>query len=268
MTRLRILAALAAGAVYAVALDLWLRFWVLVAYRDDPAKTAAAFNAAVRRWGRMMFGAARWGVGLHVSVEGSMPPPGRYLVVANHQSSLDVPLLITILDTLNLKFVAMERLRRGKPTISLVLRHGGFVCVGKRDVGEDLAALTRFAQDVPRFDGSPVIFPAGGVERDEGARRFFLAGIEVLRRGTRLPILPIAIDGLSNAPTIGGLSRIVGARVTVRIFPPVGVEEVGRDPRAAYAGIEDRIYGAVAEMRARELATAWPRDTSAGRDAG
>ena len=256
MIRLRIAAALVAGAIYAIGLDLWLRFWVLLAYRGNPETTVAAFNRAVRDWGDAMFAAARWGARLDVRVEGSPPVSGRYLVVANHQSSLDIPLLITTLRSLNLKFVAMERLRRGKPTISLVLRHGGFVCVGKRNIGEDLAALSQFARELPRFDGSPVIFPAGGVERDEGARRFFLAGIEMLRRGSGLPILPIAIEGLSPAPTIGGLRRLARARVIVRILEPIGFDEVGRDPRAAYEAIEDRVYGAVVQMRCRTGSTA------------
>ena len=164
-------------------------------------------------------------------------------MVANHQSSLDIPFLITTFRALNLKFVAMEQLRHRKPVISIVLRHGGSVCVGKKNVGEDLVALTRFAAELEGVEGSPVIFPAGGLERDQGARRFYLAGIEVLRRGSRLPILPVAIDGMSKAPTTGGLLRLAGARVTMRIGEPVSYEEAGRDPRATYQALEEWIYG-------------------------
>jgi 1-acyl-sn-glycerol-3-phosphate acyltransferase len=229
--------------VVALAIDLWLRFFVLVAYRKDSAKRLAAFNRATRLWGDVLFAAARWAVSLEVKIEGHIPETGRFLVVANHQSRLDIPFLITTLRALDLKFVAMEPLRSGKPVISLVLRHGGSVCVGKKNVGEDLAALTRFATELAAIDGSPVIFPAGGLERDQGARRFYLAGIEVLRRGSRLPILPVAIDGMSKAPTTGGLLRLAGARVTMRIGEPVSFEEAGRDPRATYQALEEWIYG-------------------------
>lgn len=243
----------ALGAVVCLAavfaLDGWLRFFVLPAYRRSERKKIAAFNRATKMWGRTLFTMARWAVGLRVTLEGNVPESGRFLVVANHQSSLDIPLLITVFRNLDLKFVAMEQLRHGKPVISLVVRHGGLAVVGKKNVGEDLAALVRFAADLPRYGGSPVIFPAGGLEREMGARRFYLAGIEVLRRGSGLPILPVAIDGMAKAPSIGQLLRIAGARVTVRISDPIPPEEAARDPRAAYERLEKTIYDHVAEMR-------------------
>jgi 1-acyl-sn-glycerol-3-phosphate acyltransferase len=229
--------------VVALAIDLWLRCFVLLAYRKNSPKRLAAFNGATRLWGDALFAAARWAVSLDVTIEGHVPETGRFLIVANHQSSLDIPFLITTFRALDLKFVAMEQLRHGKPVISLVLRHGGSVCVGKKNVGEDLAALTRFATELAGIDGSPVIFPAGGLERDQGARRFYLAGIEVLRRGSRLPILPVAIDGMSKAPTTGGLLRLAGAHVTMRIGEPVSFEQAARDPRATYEALEQWIYG-------------------------
>ena len=246
--RPRVGAAFLSAAIAVAAIDLWMR-WVLLVHRSDAPKRIAAFNRGARAWADAMFGIARRMMRMDVSVEGTVPSSGRFLIVANHQSSLDIPFLMSTFRDLNLKFVAMESLRHGKPVISLVIRHAGFVCVGKKNVGEDLTALTRFAADLPRFDGSPVIFPAGGLERDQGARRFFLAGIEVLRRGSRLPILPVAIDGMAAAPTIGGLGLLAGARVRMRVFDPIPFEVAGADPRATYESIEEKIYAAVAAFR-------------------
>lgn len=195
---LRAAPGLAACAIAATALDAWLRFWVLLRHGANEQERIRAFNRAVQIWGRALFGAARWATGIEVSVRGRPPTEGRYLVVANHSSSLDIPLLITVLPSLNLKFVAMERLQSWRPFISLVLRHGGFAIARKEHAGEDLSRLQRFGSELARLDGSPVIFPAGRLARADVAPAFHLGGLETLRRSSRLPLLPVAIAGSSG----------------------------------------------------------------------
>ncbi len=266
---LRAGAGLAACAVAAAALDLWLRFWVLLHHRANERERIRAFNRAVRIWGRTLFGVARWATGLQVSIQGRVPTEGRFLVVANHSSSLEIPLLVTVLGSLNLKFVAMERLRNWRPFISLVLRHGGFVIVRKERLGEDLSRLQRFGSELARLDGSPVIFPAGRLARADAAPAFHLGGLEALRRSSRLPLLPVAIAGLERAPSIAQIPRLAGARVVVRILEPASWQAADRNPRSAYRQLESAIYRAVTGRQDQATAVRpGARGTSAGtRDA-
>lgn len=256
--------ALAWVTLAAYYVDAWIR---LAVWRGD--RGIPSLNRAIRAWARAMIGGARFALRLRFETIGRLPATGRYLVVSNHQSSLDIPLLMTTLSTLNLKFVAMEELAHGKPAISIAIRRGGFVTVGKRSITKDLAALRQFTTALPRFHGSPVIFPAGGLEREEGARRFYLGGIEAVRRGSRLPILPVSIDGLAAAPSLGGYVRLAGARVTVRIGDPIPSEAFEGDPRAAYEALENEIYAHVGTARPEpapeEVSPATP-GTSAGKD--
>jgi 1-acyl-sn-glycerol-3-phosphate acyltransferase len=254
---LRLGLVVAAGTAVALAVDAYMRFWVYPFHRKEGPGWCAGFNRAVRMWGRGLFGVARRGLRMRLVVDGDVPPPGRYLVVSNHQSSLDVPLLVTVLRGMDLKFVSMEALAKGKPAISIAIRHGGFVTVGKRHVGRDLAALTRFAARLPKYGGSPVIFPAGRLERGEGPRSFHFGGIEVLRRGSKLPILPVSIHGMADAPTLGAMSRLYGTEVRVRVFDPIPWEEGERDVRELYRRLEAMIHGieAVAEPRPAVRAT-------------
>jgi 1-acyl-sn-glycerol-3-phosphate acyltransferase len=235
----------------ALAFDVWLRFGIVWRYRNNEDRKIRSLNRLVRHWGTSIFWVAHTFLGLRLRVEGTIPSTGRYLIISNHQSSLDIPLLISLFRSQNLKFVAMEELRYGKPVISLALRHGGFALVSEKKLGDDLAALTRFAHQLERVDGSPVIFPEGWLARDGELRKFNFAGIETVRRVSRLPIVTVTIDGLWKAPSIEQYLRIYGDRITVRITEPVPFNSDDLDRRKAYGDLEETIRRNLEEIRAQ-----------------
>lgn len=252
--RLRYSTGFLATAAAALALDGWLRVFVLWRHRNDEKRRLDGVHRIQRLWGITIFGVARRFLKLHVAVDGTPPSVGRFLVVSNHQSSLDIPLLISTLRGLNLSFVAMEQLRHGHPVISPVLRHGGAVFVKKESLSEDFVALDRFGRDVAGYDASPLIFPEGGLARDGNLRPFRPAGIEVVRRTSRLPLLPVTVEGLWPAPSIHEYGRLMGARVTVRIGSPIPCEEVDADPRGAYERIEAEMRKVIERIRGGDQA--------------
>jgi 1-acyl-sn-glycerol-3-phosphate acyltransferase len=237
--------------LFALVLDGWMRFYLLPRYGKDERRWIAEINPLIRLWGKGTWHLTRIGHDLEVSVEGTLPESGRYLVLSNHQSSLDIPALLTYLPALNLKFVAMEELKYGKPAVSLALRNGGFAFVAKRSLREDLAMLKEFAHELERFRGSPAIFPEGIRTFDGEIRDFLVGGAETVRRICRLPILPVTIDGLWTARTIKELHLLARSRVTIRISDPVPVEEVDEDPRGAYRRIEQIIRSELDDIRGR-----------------
>ena len=96
--------------------------------RSGPALRAGARRRAMRIWGRGMMRA----VGVRVSVEGVPPPPGA-LVVSNHLSYLDIPVLGSVVPMV---FVAKAELRRW-PLWGFAASVGGTIFVNratKRDV--------------------------------------------------------------------------------------------------------------------------------------
>ncbi len=232
-----------------VALDLWTRATILWRLRNDEPRRIETMNRIIRMWGRHAFGIARRVLHLELVVEGEPPREGRYLVVSNHQSSVDIATLFTVFDALNLKFVAMRQLSRGAPAVSAALRSGGFVFVGGRGRAADVAALTRFSQNLERWDGSAVIFPEGGRTQDGSLRRFASAGIRIIRRTARLPVLPVTIDGLWRAPTVRDARHLVGGRVTVRIGAPIPFD-AGENSRELTDRIERTIREHLESIRA------------------
>lgn len=235
--------------IIALVLDLWIRFFVLPRFRASGGRDVTGFNRVIRAWGVSTFRVTRLLMGLKLEVWGSVPDSGRYLVLANHQSSIDIPALIAILRTMNLKFVAMEELKYGKPAVSVTLRNGGFVFLGKRSLAEDMANLLAFSSVLERFDGSPVIFPEGIRTFDGEIRPFQHAGTEVVRRSCRLPILPVTIDGLWQARSIKELHLLVGSRVTFRIGDPIPFRENEEKPREHLETIETIIKDGLAKIR-------------------
>ena len=135
--------------------------------------------------------------------------------------------------------------------MSLGLRNGGFVFVAKKKLGEDLASLTRFGNQVERFDGSPLIFPEGGRTEDGRLRRFHFAGIEAVRRAARLPLLPITVDGAWKGRSVTEYHRLAGSEVTLHIGQPIPFEEVQQAPRRVYRRVEETIRRNLEDIRER-----------------
>jgi 1-acyl-sn-glycerol-3-phosphate acyltransferase len=230
-------------------LDVWQRLGLLPGPWSRKERVIARVNSLMHFWGVVVFWINRVGMGLRVKIEGKAPASGRHFIVSNHQSSLDIPLLITLFRGQNLKFVAMEELRYCKPGVSMALRTGGFVFLAKQSREEDLAALEVFARQLDRYDGSPLIFPEGRRTDDGYLLPFHFAGTETVRRNARLPFVMVTIDGLWEARTIHELHKIVGSRVTVRISEPIPFKETERDPRAACRLLEETIRRNMEEIR-------------------
>lgn len=125
------------------------------------------------------------------------PIPERFLVVANHQSLLDIVVLMKILPTgLNARFVAKQELAWGIPLISLLLRTTGHCLVKrKNDALNAMRAITTMAKRSKREGTIPVIFPEGTRSRTGELGTFHSAGYRKLLETESLPILVIAIDG-------------------------------------------------------------------------
>lgn len=242
-------AGLALLAVLAVALatDAWVRLAVIPWHRKGSASWHRAWNREVRNWGVRTVRAAKFLAGLEVRVTGKIPTEGRYLVVANHQSSIDIPFLIDVLRPLHLKFVAHDGLMRGKPAVSTGLRCGGSVFIGKKNLRDDLRALKKFAATLEATDGTAVIFPEGIRTHDGVLLPFQTAGMRTIAEAAGLPILPVVHDGLWKARTIRETHRLVGATLRIHVLDPIPV-----DRRTDYAGVESAIRAGLARLREEE----------------
>jgi 1-acyl-sn-glycerol-3-phosphate acyltransferase len=157
--------------------------------------------------------------------------PHQYLLIANHQGLLDIPLLMRFLDGSRLRFVAKEELGRHVPLVSRILttdRH----CLVPRTGGATKAmrCIDDFARRVAASDQLPVIFPEGTRSKDGELGTFHAAGFRRFLDHCPLPVAVCAIDGGWRIGSLDGIARRMRGgtyRVEIlKIYPaPHGKEE-------------------------------------------
>jgi 1-acyl-sn-glycerol-3-phosphate acyltransferase len=196
---------------------------------------------------------------LRVAGQEHLPPPGQpCVVVVNHASYLDGPVLIAALPR-QLVFVAKEALAP-QFIAGIFLRRMGAEFVARFDPRRGLADLQRITE-LGRTGRSLVFFAEGTFSAIPGLRPFHM-GAFVTALEAQLPVLPVAIAGTRQVlragswyPHRGRLQVSIGALVT----PPPASDAPGENWRAALA-LRDQV-------RAHILAHCGEPDLRAGSDA-
>jgi 1-acyl-sn-glycerol-3-phosphate acyltransferase len=221
----------------------WLPLMVVSRLLDrDPARYRTGY--LFRRLGAAM---TRVNPYWDVRLEGDFPsnPRRPYVVVSNHQSLGDIPVVSRL--PWEMKWVAKAELWR-LPVAGWMLRLAGDIPVRRDDPASRAAVLPRAAA-VLRNRCSVMFFPEGTRSRDGRVRRF-QAGAFRLAIEAGVPVLPLAVDGTREAIPKHGwkFGRKIVARVGV--LPPV--ETAGRQPEDAAALAEEvrqRIVARIAAWR-------------------
>jgi 1-acyl-sn-glycerol-3-phosphate acyltransferase len=201
-------------------------------------------NLVTRHWHVVLTELTLRVLGCQLDVRGTVPP-GRYIVVSNHQSTADIAILPWALRSLNVKFVAKEELGRGIPTVSMALRHWGSALISRHGTRDDLTRMKVMARGLAYWTASVVIFPEGTRSRDGSLLPYKPGAVRIVAKETGLPLLPVAIDGTFVAPDLLEFARSMpGSRGTVTIGTPVTTD---KSP--------DELERAIQEIRAWTLET-------------
>lgn len=165
-------------------------------------------------WGR--FSAKLFGISIEVNGRENYNPEQNYLVISNHASIADIPLILGTMN-LNLRFLAKEEL--GKiPIFGWSLKQAGYIMIKRGQSRETLKSLLA-AINVLRNGRSVHIFP-------EGTRSFngellpFKRGAFFIAQKGGAPILPITIIG-SHLITQKKSLKINKGKITIIINNPI-----------------------------------------------
>jgi 1-acyl-sn-glycerol-3-phosphate acyltransferase len=140
-----------------------------------------------------------------------------YLVMSNHQSHYDIPVLFEAIGG-NIRMITKKELFR-VPLFGEALAAGGFISIDRSDRHAAIRSLQQ-ARDL-LASGTHVWIAPEGTRSRTGELGPFKKGAFYLALEARLPILPVTISGTRNALPAKGLRSTPGAHVHVTIHAPI-----------------------------------------------
>ena len=132
------------------------------------------------------------GVALRVRETGHLDPRRAYVFMANHQSNIDIPVLVRALGPFQLRWMAKRELLR-VPFFGWALWASKHITV-KRTRSKDVAAAMADACDKLTRGISVVVFPEGTRSADGRLLPFKRGGFRLAEQAG-VPIVPITLNG-------------------------------------------------------------------------
>lgn len=171
----------------------------------------------------------------------NVPRKGPLLVVSNHLSTFDIPLLGCMMPR---KVVFLGKIELWRNPVMKGLAEW-YDCLPLDRNAVDVAAVKRSLQVLER-DGALVIFPEG--KRSHKAQLLRgNAGSALLGLRSGAPILPVAITGTSRAPGASILWR--QPKITLTIGKPFTIQLAAEDPvKVQLAAGTETIMSHIAEL--------------------
>ena len=180
---------------------------------------------------------ARAGIRLEVEGRDQLPPDGAFILMSNHQSHFDIPILYAAYDR-TMRMVAKSELFLW-PIWGRAMREAGFVAVDRSGDRKNAMAAMREAGEAIRRGVSVWIAPEG-TRSSTGRIGKFKKGGFLLAMTTGTPIVPVSIDGSRSILPKHAFVLSPGARVRVTFGAPIPVagrslDELSTEVRARIA---------------------------------
>jgi len=187
-------------------------------------KSIVAMNSLILFWLRL------W-CGTRFTVQGleHLKSVQQAIIVANHESMFDIPLILWFLRRLSPQFIAKQELGKYLPSISFLLRNMGSLMINRSDQGGALASIRNYGIKSNENGQSVAIFPEGTRARDGAMKRFKFGGMQVLiDTNKKAAVIPVTISNSYRIVKHNLLPIPWRINVTMRVHPPLWS---GSDPQ-------------------------------------
>jgi 1-acyl-sn-glycerol-3-phosphate acyltransferase len=181
------------------------------------------------RWSRNIVRNA--GIVLDIEGRENLQAGETYLVMSNHRSLYDIPVLFQVVGP-NIRMIAKSELFR-VPVFGAALAAGGFIDIDRSNRRAAIRSLDRARALLA--SGTHVWIAPEGTRSRTGEMLPFKKGAFYLAMEAGLPILPVILQGTENALPAKGVRSTAGARVRVRILPKVDPRPYSARPKGGRA---------------------------------
>ena len=174
---------------------------------------------------------------LEVKGRENLSPGETYLVMSNHQSLYDIPVLFEVIGA-NIRMIAKAELFHVR-IFGKALEEGGFIAIDRRDRRTAIRSLDR-ARDL-LASGTHVWIAPEGTRSRTGSLLPFKKGAFYLAFEAGLPILPVTLHGTSDALPPKGIRSTAGAHVVATIHPSIDPRPYSARGKAGRAELMDEV---------------------------
>jgi 1-acyl-sn-glycerol-3-phosphate acyltransferase len=175
--------------------------------------TKEVCDERLARWSRAVI--ANAGIVLVVTGREHLRPSETYLVLSNHQSLYDIPVLFQAIGP-NVRMIAKRELFY-VPVFGGALAAAGFIAIDRRDRNEAIRSL-EIARSL-LAGGTHVWVAPEGTRSKTGGLLPFKKGAFYLAFEADVPILPVSLRGTRDALPAKGVRSSRGANVKVTFHP-------------------------------------------------
>ncbi len=196
-------------------------------------------------WARPLL--AVMGVDLTVVGSDRYEPGQPWVIAANHQGLLDIPVMFLAFPDLRIRFLAKKELFY-IPVFGWYLLLAGHIPVSRGNLRKAIKSIEAAGERIKKHRSTIMVFPEG-TRTEDGRIKGFKKGAFVLAAKTGVPIVPVAIAGSFGAINKNRWNIDPGS-IHVRILDPIktaGMDYKDRD--ALKRDVEASITAGVEVLR-------------------
>ena len=219
--------------LFALAFYPWTVICVLLSFPASLLGTQAV-RACAHGWTRGYRWCARFLLGIHTRIEGSVPD-GPYLFAVKHQSMYETLEMMLVLRE---PAVVLKHELTKIPLWGWVVQRYGAIPIDRAGGAKALRHMMRTAQ-AAIAEGRPILIFPEGTRVAPGEQPPLQSGFAGLYRALKLPVVPIALDSGRLWPK-GAFVKRPGI-ITMRVLAPI-------PPGLKRDEIEQKVHGAINQL--------------------